>query len=105
MTDDPKIKRLRDTKTQSRLGGGADRIEAQHDRGRLTARERIDLLLDKGSFREVGPFVVHRTSDFNLDQQKYLADSVVTGWGTIEGRLIYIFSQGLRVPGGRVGAR
>ena len=87
MTDDPKIKRLRETKAQSRLGGGADRIEAQHARGKLTARERIDLLLDKGSFREVDSFVVHRTSDFSLDKQKYLGDSVVTGWGTIDGQV------------------
>jgi len=103
MTDDPKIKRLRETKAQNRLGGGADRIEAQHARGRLTARERIDLLLDRGSFREVDSFVVHRTSDFNLDQQKYLGDSVVTGWGTIEGRLVYIFSQDFTVFGGSLG--
>jgi acetyl-CoA carboxylase carboxyltransferase component len=103
MTDDPKSKHLRETKAQSRLGGGAERIEAQHQRGRLTARERIDLLLDKGSFREVDPFVVHRTSDFNLDQQKYLGDSVVTGWGTIEGRLVYIFSQDFTVFGGSLG--
>ncbi len=103
MTDDSKIKRLRETKTQGRLGGGAERINAQHDRGRLTARERIDLLLDKGSFREVDPFVVHRTTDFNLDQQKYLGDSVVTGWGTIEGRLVYIFSQDFTVFGGSLG--
>jgi len=103
MTDDPKIIRLRETKAQSRLGGGADRIETQHARGRLTARERIDLLLDRGSFREVDSFVVHRTSDFNLDQQKYLGDSVVTGWGTIEGRLVYIFSQDFTVFGGSLG--
>src|SRR4030067_727507 len=103
MTDDPKIKRLRETKAQSRLGGGADRIEAQHDRGGLTARERVDLLLDKGSFREVDPFVTHRTSDFNLDQQKYLGDSVVTGWGTVEGRVVYIFSHDLTVFGGSLG--
>ncbi len=103
MTDDPKIKRLRETKAQSRLGGGADRIEAQHARGKLTARERIDLLLDKGSFREVDSFVVHRTSDFSLDKQKYLGDSVITGWGTIEGRLVYIFSQDFTVFGGSLG--
>ena len=103
MTDDPKIRRLRETKTKGRLGGGAERIKAQHDRGRLTARERIDLLLDKGSFREVDAFVTHRTSDFNLDQQKYLGDSVVTGWGTIEDRLVYIFSQDFTVFGGSLG--
>jgi acetyl-CoA carboxylase carboxyltransferase component len=103
MTDDPKTKRLRETKAKSRLGGGADRIDAQHARGRLTARERIDLLLDRGSFREVDSFVVHRTNDFDLDQQKYLGDSVVTGWGTIEGRLVYIFSQDFTVFGGSLG--
>jgi acetyl-CoA carboxylase carboxyltransferase component len=103
MTDDPKVKRLRETKAQSRLGGGAERIEVQHARGRLTARERIDLLLDRGSFREVDTFVVHRTSDFNLDQQIYLGDSVVTGWGTIEDRLVYIFSQDFTVFGGSLG--
>lgn len=103
MTDDPKITRLRETKAKGRLGGGAERIEAQHGRGRLTARERIDLLLDKGSFREVDPFVTHRTTDFNLDQQKYLGDSAVTGWGTIEGRLVYIFSQDFTVFGGSLG--
>ncbi|MFZ2097247.1 MAG: acyl-CoA carboxylase subunit beta [Anaerolineales bacterium] len=103
MTDDPKITRLRETKASGRLGGGVERIDAQHARGRLTARERIDLLLDKGSFREVDPFVTHRTTDFNLDQQKYLGDSVVTGWGTIEGRLVYIFSQDFTVFGGSLG--
>ncbi len=68
-----------------------------------TARERIDLLLDKGSFREVDAFVEHRTHDFNLDEQKYLSDSVVTGWGTVEGRLAYVFSQDFTVFGGSLG--
>ncbi len=81
----------------------AERIEAQHKRSRLTARERVDLLLDKGSFREVDAFVVHRTSDFGLDQQKYLADSVITGWGTVAGRLVYVFSQDVTVFGGSLG--
>ncbi len=103
MTDNPKIKELREVKGESRLGGGTDRIEAQHKRGRLTARERIDLFLDKGSFREIDAFVVHRTTDFGLDQQKYLGDSVVTGWGTIDGRLVYIFSQDFTVFGGSLG--
>ena len=71
--------------------------------GRLTARERIDLLLDKGSFREIDAFVVHRTTDFGLDKQKYLGDSVVTGWGTIDGRLVYVFSQDFTVFGGSLG--
>ena len=103
MTDNPKFTQLNDLHAQSRLGGGADRIEAQHKRGRLTARERIELLLDKGSFREMDAFVVHRTSDFDLDQQKFLSDSVVTGWGTINGRLMYIFSQDFTVFGGSLG--
>jgi len=103
MSKNPKIQRLDELRTQSRLGGGLDRIEAQHQRGRLTARERIDLLLDKGSFRETDAFVVHRTFDFNLDQQKYLGDSVVTGWGTIENRLVYVFSQDFTVFGGSLG--
>jgi propionyl-CoA carboxylase beta chain len=85
------------------LGGGEERIEAQHKKGRLTARERIDLLLDKGSFREVDAFVTHRTSDFNLNKKKFLADSVVTGWGTINGRLVYVFSQDFTVFGGSLG--
>ncbi|MFZ5809202.1 MAG: acyl-CoA carboxylase subunit beta [Chloroflexota bacterium] len=103
MTDNPKIKRLQELRAQSRLGGGEERIQSQHERGKLTARERIDLLLDKGSFREVDAFVVHRTTDFDLDKQKYLGDSVVTGWGTIEGRLVYVFSQDFTVFGGSLG--
>ncbi len=103
MTDDSKIKRLRELKAQSRLGGGEDRIKAQHKKGRLTARERIDLLLDKGSFREIDAFVTHRTTDFDLDANKILSDSVVTGWGTINGRLVYIFSQDFTVFGGSLG--
>lgn len=100
---DPKVRRLRELKSESRLGGGADRIEAQHKRGRLTARERIDLLVDKGSFREIDAFVTHRTTDFGLDKRKYLADSVVTGWGTIDDRLVYVFSQDFTVLGGSLG--
>jgi acetyl-CoA carboxylase carboxyltransferase component len=103
MTENPKIQRLRQLKAESRQGGGAERIEAQHKRGRMTARERIDLLLDRGSFREIDAFVVHRTSDFGLDKQKYLGDSVVTGWGTIDGRLVYVFSQDFTVFGGSLG--
>ncbi len=103
MSDDPKIQQLRELRAQSRLGGGAERIEAQHKRGRMTARERIELLLDRGSFRELDAFVVHRTHDFGLDQQKYLSDSVVTGWGTIDGRLVYVFSQDFTVFGGSLG--
>jgi propionyl-CoA carboxylase beta chain len=103
MTENPKIQRLRQLKSESRQGGGVDRIETQHKRGRMTARERIDLLLDRGSFREIDAFVVHRTTDFGLEKQKFLGDSVVTGWGTIDGRLVYIFSQDFTVFGGSLG--
>jgi acetyl-CoA carboxylase carboxyltransferase component len=103
MNENPKSKQLEEMRARSRLGGGAARIEVQHKKGRLTARERLDLLLDKGSFREVDAFVEHRTHDFNLDEQKFLSDSVVTGWGTIEGRLVYVFSQDFTVFGGSLG--
>lgn len=103
MNKKSKLEQLREIKAQSRQGGGPDRIETQHKRGRLTARERIDLLLDKGSFREIDAFVTHRTTDFGLDKQKFLSDSVVTGWGTIEGRLVYVFSQDFTVFGGSLG--
>ncbi len=103
MSNHKKIEHLREIKAKSRLGGGLERIEAQHKKGRLTARERIDLLLDKGSFRETDAFIQHRTHDFGLDKQKYLSDSVVTGWGTIEGRLVYVFSQDFTVFGGSLG--
>ena len=94
---------LREKRAQSQLGGGEQRIQAQHERGKLTARERIELLLDNGSFRETDAFVTHRTEDFGLADRKYLGDSVVTGWGTIDGRLVYVFSQDFTVFGGSLG--
>ena len=94
---------LHEKRARSRLGGGQERIDTQHKKGRLTARERIDLLLDKGSFREVDAFIQHRTHDFDLDRQKFMSDSVVTGWGTVEGRLVYVFSQDFTVFGGSLG--
>ncbi len=100
---DPKIGKLRQLKSQARLGGGEERIERQHQKGRLTARERIDLFLDKGSFREVDAFVTHRTDDFGLEDRKYLGDSVVTGWGTVNNRLVYVFAQDFTVLGGSLG--
>ncbi|MFH1905975.1 MAG: acyl-CoA carboxylase subunit beta, partial [Chloroflexota bacterium] len=103
MSNHKRIERLRELKAKSRLGGGEERIAAQHKKGRLTARERIDLLLDKGSFRETDAFVQHRTHDFGLDEQRFLSDSVVTGWGTIDGRLVYVFSQDFTVFGGSLG--
>jgi acetyl-CoA carboxylase carboxyltransferase component len=103
MSDPSKIKHLQKLRQEALLGGGPERIEVQHKRGRLTARERIDLLLDNGSFRETDMFVAHRTHEFDLAQRKYLSDSVVTGWGTIDGRLVYVFSQDFTVFGGSLG--
>ncbi len=85
---------------ESTLGGGSKRIESQHGKGKLTARERLEYLLDKGSFEEIGAFVKHRSNDFGLDKQHYLGDGVVTGYGTINGRLVYVFSQDFTVFGG-----
>jgi propionyl-CoA carboxylase beta chain len=85
---------------ESLLGGGQQRIDAQHKKGKLTARERIDLLLDKGSFQEIGKFVMHRCKDFGLDKEYYLGDGVVTGYGKVNGRLVYVFSQDFTVFGG-----
>jgi acetyl-CoA carboxylase carboxyltransferase component len=99
----PKIQELRDKKDLSRQGGGPEKIKKQHEKGRLTARERIDLLLDKGSYRETDAFVEHRTSDFGIDKTKIPGDSVITGWGTINNRLVYIFSQDFTVFGGSLG--
>ncbi|MDV3308182.1 MAG: acyl-CoA carboxylase subunit beta [Cyclobacteriaceae bacterium] len=82
------------------LGGGKERIEQQHAKGKLTARERIELILDPGSFEEMGKFVMHRSKDFGLDKTYILGDGVVTGYGTIHGRLVYIFSQDFTVFGG-----
>ena len=95
-----KIKELMDLRNQARLGGGEKRIEAQHKKGKYTARERIDLLLDEGSFEEFDMFVSHRCIDFGLQGQDYLSDGVVTGYGTIDGRLVYVFSQDFTVFGG-----
>jgi acetyl-CoA carboxylase carboxyltransferase component len=103
MSENPKLRLLKERKASSRLGGGPDRIQSQHQKGKLTARERLDLLLDKGSFHELDAFVVHRTHDFGLEDQKYPGDSVVTGWGTIDGRLVYAFSQDFTVFGGSLG--
>ena len=88
----------------ARLGGGQHRIDAQHGRGKLTARERLDLLLDEGSFEEFDMFVTHRCTDFGMENSKPAGDGVVTGWGTINGRQVYVFSQDFTVLGGSVSA-
>ncbi len=95
-----KIEHLRRLREQAKLGGGEKRIEVQHKKGKLTARERLDLLLDKGSFRELDMFVTHRSHDFGLEKNRPLGDGVVTGYGTIDGRLVYVFSQDFTVFGG-----
>lgn len=100
MALEDKIKELMEMRQKARLGGGEKRIESQHKKGKYTARERIDLLLDDGSFEEFDMFVSHRTVDFGLDKEHYLSDGVVTGYGTIDGRLVYIFSQDFTVFGG-----
>lgn len=85
---------------EAELGGGQKRIDAQHKKGKLTARERIALLVDEGSFEEIGKFVMHRTRDFGLDKEHYLGDGVVTGYGTVDRRLVYVFAQDFTVFGG-----
>ncbi|MFZ5553061.1 MAG: acyl-CoA carboxylase subunit beta [Bacteroidota bacterium] len=95
-----KIKELESKRNEALLGGGKSRIEAQHKKGKMTARERIHFLLDEGSFEEIGMMVTHRSSDFGLDKEKYLGDGVVTGYGTIDGRQVYVFSQDFTVFGG-----
>ncbi len=95
-----KIAELHDLKEATKLGGGLARIEAQHKKGKLTARERIDLLLDPDTFNELDMFVTHRATDFGLDEQRIPGDGVVTGYGQIDGRLVYVFSQDFTVFGG-----
>lgn len=95
-----KRQKLSEKRAQSLLGGGEERIAAQHAKGKLTARERVHFLLDKGSFEEIGAFVKHRSTDFGMDNQHIPGDGVVTGYGTINGRLVYIFSQDFTVFGG-----
>ena len=85
---------------EARLGGGQERIEQQHEKGKLSARERIHFLLDEGSFEEIGALVTHRSTDFGMDKQVVLGDGVITGYGTIHGRLVYVFSQDFTVFGG-----
>jgi len=91
---------LKDKINQAKLGGGLKRIEAQHAKGKLTARERIELLIDNGTFQEIGMFVTHRSHDFGMEEQKFLGDGVVTGYGNVNGRLVYVYSQDFTVFGG-----
>jgi len=100
MDIEQRVEDLARLREQARQGGGAKRIEAQHAKGKLTARERIDLLLDTGSFEELDPFVTHRATEFGLAEQKYLGDAVVTGYGKIDGRLVFVYVQDFTVIGG-----
>ncbi len=103
MAVDPRIQKLRELREQAKLGGGKARIERQHAKGKLTARERLDLLLDEGSFCEIDPFATHRATHFGMEEKRFLGDGVVTGYGAIDGRLVYVFSQDFTVLGGSLG--
>src|SRR5690606_34562754 len=94
------LDQLEARRAEAHLGGGRKRIDAQHAKGKLTARERIDVLLDESSFEEFDTFVTHRATDFGMAEKKIAGDGVVTGWGTINGRLVYVFSQDFTVLGG-----
>jgi methylmalonyl-CoA decarboxylase subunit alpha len=100
MNNQDKIQKLIDLRVEAKLGGGEKRIEAQHAKGKLTARERINLLLDEGSFEEYDMFMTHRCENFGMEKTKFLGDGVVTGQGTIDGRIIYIYAQDFTVFGG-----
>ena len=100
MTTSPKLEQLRAKRADSQRGGGEARIQRQHAKGKKTARERLDILLDPGSFREIDAFVHHHATKFGLEQNRPLSDSVITGWGTIDGRLVYVYSQDFTVFGG-----
>ncbi|MDB4922681.1 acyl-CoA carboxylase subunit beta [Mucilaginibacter sp.] len=97
---DNKIKLLSKKREEALLGGGQARIESQHKKGKLTARERLHFLMDEGSFQEIGMFVSHRSTDFGMEKEKYPGDGVITGYGTVNGRLVYVFSQDFTVFGG-----
>jgi len=100
MANQDKISELIKKRSEARLGGGEKRIEAQHQKGKLTARERIELLLDEGSFEEFDMFMTHRCTNFGMDNTKFMGDGVVTGHGTIDGRVVYVFAQDFTVFGG-----
>ncbi|MBN1112772.1 MAG: acyl-CoA carboxylase subunit beta [Bacteroidales bacterium] len=100
MSNQEKLKELIELRAKAKLGGGEKRIESQHKKGKFTARERIDMLLDEGSFEEFDMFVTHRCTNFGMEKETYMGDGVVTGVGTIDGRVVYVFSQDFTVFGG-----
>src|SRR5688500_4307871 len=97
---DPLRARLQKLEQQAELGGGAERIAKQHEAGKLTARERIDLLLDPGTFNELDKFVTHRAIDFGMGNKKIPGDGVVVGYGNVDGRQVFVFAQDFTVFGG-----
>ncbi|MFT5141950.1 MAG: propionyl-CoA carboxylase beta chain, partial [Thalassolituus oleivorans] len=103
MGQNDKLADLEARRKEAALGGGEARIKRQHEKGKLTARERIDLLLDRGSFQELGAFVRHQSHDFGMENDRPYGDGVVTGFGTIHDRLVYVFSQDFTVFGGSLG--
>jgi propionyl-CoA carboxylase beta chain len=103
MTTQQDIEKLKKMRAEALLGGGEQRIKEQREKGKLTARERIELLLDKNSFVEVGAFVTHKCTHFGMDKKQFLGDGVVTGYGTVNGRLVYVFAQDFTVIGGTLG--
>ena len=100
MSTADKSQLLNEMRGKAKLGGGETRLQKQHDKGKLTARERIDILLDKNSFVEMDMFVSHRCNDFEMENQKFLTDGVVTGYGTIDDRKVMVFSQDFTIFGG-----
>ena len=103
MSDGERYSILRQKRNRILEGGGADRVKKQHESGKLTARERIDLLLDPGTFQEENVFVSHRNTGFGLDKQELPGDGVVTGHGYVDGRLVFVYSQDFTVAGGSLG--
>ena len=98
------LQKLEESRALAHQGGGEKRNAAQHSKGKLTARERVELLLDEGSFEEFDMFKTHRCTDFGMEKQKPAGDGVITGWGTVNGRMVYVFSQDFTVLGGSVSA-
>ena len=103
MTSDDVETELDEMNRAAELGGGAERVEDQHKKGKLTARERIDLLLDPGTFNELDKFVTHRSTDLGMDRSRPLGDGVVTGYGKIGGRLVYVYAHDFTIFGGSLG--
>lgn len=103
ITEDPRILELRAMRERARQGGGRDRIAAQHAKGKLTARERINLLLDPDTFNELEPFIVHERDEMGLATEQFLGDGVITGYGNIDGRIVYVYAQDFTVYGGTLG--